>query len=463
MQTLTADEFKKQYGQVAYDALGQDQKKVDLFAEIKNAFQGGIDRIGQGIQEAKPVGGEGVGGLVTGVGKILGGATQAATSFMAPVLNRTVAPAIQAVGDQVSNIPAVQKFAMSPAGEATSKVAETVGDYANAAGLIAGGAAGAKGAAALPSKVGSAIDAIPKPDIGGAVSNLASGIRDVVPTRQNYIDSSLARALDLTQGDLRNIAASTKNEVGTWMADNNLIGTNKTNTQALIQSFFSKNYEAVRSEIGKVETQYKPVQVPRFTDALKAIQLRVKDVVGLEEQAARIENMLNKKSLTLEDVQAAKELIDDYSSLYNKQGDVLQGIEKQGLATVRDGLKTFIETEVKKNTGADIQQMNNSVATAKTLGDAIKARSQRGLTRAHITNRDIMTGLGLTYFGSPLIGAAYVVLSKIWQSPSVRLRVARYLDKLNDVQKLKISEQLRDGKAPPELVKATETISSDGH
>ncbi len=161
--------------------------------------------------------------------------------------------------------------------------------------------------------------------------------------------------------------------------------------------------------------------------------------------------MLTKKKLTLEDVQAAKELLDDYSSLYGKQGDVLQGIEKQGLANVRDGLKTFIETEVKKNTGADIRQMNNNVSTAKTLNEAIEKRSTRGLTRANITWRDAMVGLGVYAFASPLAGLAAVVAYKLATSPTARLRFARWLDQQGDAKRAAINNAFKEGRVPKEV------------
>ena len=46
-------------------------------------------------------------------------------------------------------------------------------------------------------------------------------------------------------------------------------------------------------------------------------------------------------------------------------GEVGQGVAKEGLANVRKELKDFIESQVAKETGADIRIMNNNVATAK--------------------------------------------------------------------------------------------------
>lgn len=455
MQTITAEEFNKKYGTGASSSFQAPiDNKVDIFDQIKQAFQGGVNKIGQGVEEANPLGQGGVGGLITGVGKIAGGATEAITSPLAPALNATVGKGINFIGNKVGDIPAVQKFAQSPAGETTSKIAGTVSDYSNAAALIAGGPKGIKNIAETPAKIVNSVDSIstPKlPDFSGATSNIKSAVKDVAGTLQNRIDHNIATALDLTPGDLSKIEASTGNQVGKWLSDNNLIGTNKATTQAAIDEFYKQNYEAVRSEIGKVTQVYKPSQVPRLTDALKAIQTQLGGALGLEKDVATIDNLLNKKTLVLKDVQKVKEMLDDHFNLYKATGDVADNVTKQGLANVRSDLKGFIEGQVKKYTNADIKQLNNNVSTARSLSDAITTRDPRGLTRSMLSQRDIMMGMGLTYFGSPLFGLAYVLVKKVATSPSIRLRLARFLDQLSDTQKMKISTELSQGKVPPDI------------
>lgn len=456
METLTEEEFKKKYGVIAASQFDPTTKKDSLFSEIKQAFSQGIGTIGQGINEAKPVGGQGVGGLISGVGKIVGGTAQAVTSPLAPALNRTVAPAIDAIGAQIGKIPAVQKFAASPAGEATSKVAETVGNYANAAGLVAGGIGGAKGASGLVSKVGDAVENAPKlPSVNtGAASKYVSGaIRDVIPTKQSLIDHNLAKALDLTPGDLSNIEKSTGNQIGPWLSENNLIGLNKENTQGLISSFFKQNYDTVRGEIAKVDKTYKPSDIPRYQDTLKVIAAETQGRLGMEKVNSEIASLLQKEDIQLKDVQRVKELLDEHFNLYKITGDIASGVTKEGLANVRDEIKTFIEKEVQDATGADIRQMNNNVSTARSLSDAIDTRSTRGLTRANITTRDWMMGTGLSFLGGPFIGLAAVFVKKIATSPTARLRFARYLDGLNDAEKFKISESIQKGDVPKEVQK----------
>lgn len=449
METLTAEQFKNRYGQTAVSQFGNSKKEESLFAEIKSAFGQGVAKIGQGIEESNPTNLEG--NLIKGTGQILGGASEAITAPLAPLLSRTIGKAVNWVGEQVGKIPAVQKFANSPAGEKASEIASTVSDYANIAGLVAGGATGARGARALPAKAGALIpDSIPNP-LSGTGQYVRGAVRDVIPTTQSLIDQNLAKALDLTPGDLRNIAASTGNEVGPWMANYNLIGRNKIDTIGLINKFFTDNYTQVRSEIDKVPTLYKPTQVPYFTDALKSIAAETQGKVGLEVINTELQSLMRKTEVTLKDVQRVKELIDEHFKLYKATGDVQSGVAKQGLDKVRKDIKGFIETEVKKATGADIRQMNNNVATARSLADAVEARSPRGLTRAQITWRDAAIGMGLTYFGSPLVGLAAVAVWKIITSPTARLRFARWLDGLNDAQRARVSDQFRTGNITKEV------------
>ena len=57
-------------------------------------------------------------------------------------------------------------------------------------------------------------------------------------------------------------------------------------------------------------------------------------------------------------------------------------------------------------------------------------------------------GIGL---GNPLTGIAAVVAKKIIETPFVRLKVAKYIDKLSDARKAKIAKELQSGKVPEEI------------
>lgn len=278
-------------------------------------------------------------------------------------------------------------------------------------------------------------------------------VKDLVPKADNYVNEQVTKALDLTQGDVSNIARSTGNEIGRFLADENLIRSNKLETQNAIKEFYGTKYNLVREEIGKVKKTYKQNQVPRYVEALKEIKKKTDNVAGLQEVSVAVDNLLNNNKISLADVQKVKELMDEHFSLYKVTGDVGESVAKQGLANLRSDLKTFIESEVKKETGADISKLNNQVATAKSLDNAIDIRSTKGLTKSNLQIGDLgFFGLGFGA-GGPLGGLALVFAKKIMETPSVRLKIARYVDSMSDARKAKIKAKLEAGEVPPELKK----------
>jgi hypothetical protein len=283
-------------------------------------------------------------------------------------------------------------------------------------------------------------------------------VRDAIPTKAGMIDENLTKALDLTQGDLANLEVP----LGEFMTGNKLVGPNRAATENLVRAFNKKQYDLVRSEIAEVQKIYKPTQIPRFVDTLKQIQKKVEGVAGLEDTAVQIENMLNKKDLSLADVQTAKELIDKHAKIYDKAGEPGASAEKLGLDTMRKGLRKFIEDEVAadaKARGKDVNigQMNRDVSVSRDLVDAIELRETRGLTRNNISLRDAIIGTGLFFGSTPWVGAAYILATRIAESPTARLRFVRFLDSLPVSKKKAVNEALLKGEVPAEVQAAIES------
>lgn len=126
---------------------------------IKEAAHGGVQQVKEGFQQSNEA--KNPLELVEGAAKMGAGAFNTAFSPLAPV-TKPIGTAVNAVADKISDIPAVQTFATSKAGEATARAAEDVGNLAT----IAGGVAGTKGApeakAAIEEKIPSPTKAAPK-------------------------------------------------------------------------------------------------------------------------------------------------------------------------------------------------------------------------------------------------------------------------------------------------------------
>lgn len=112
---------------------------VNAPTDIKNAAMQGAGQIND-ADNTIATGAPGQNPIIAGgeaALKIGSGLASVISSPLAPVM-KPVSAAINKIGDQVSNIPAVQTFANSKAGQVTSRVAEDVSNAGNIAGTITG-------------------------------------------------------------------------------------------------------------------------------------------------------------------------------------------------------------------------------------------------------------------------------------------------------------------------------------
>jgi len=283
---------------------------------------------------------------------------------------------------------------------------------------------------------------------------IAKGVAtDITPKAEGLVNFQVTRALDLTQGDVKNISKSTGNEVGEWMAEKNLIRKNKQETQQAVDEYFGNRYLEVRQLIDNVPEKYKPQDIPRFNESLALLKKDIEGVPGFEVSNSIIDNLQKRKTVSLSDVQELKEMIDDNFSLYRATGDPKESLKKESIRKMRSDLRGFIEKEVKRSEKKDIGRLNNEVATARSITQAISDRSTRSLTRSTLTLGDLSTfGFG-SATANPLFGAALLFGKKVLETPQIRLRFARWVDAMNDKKKLKLQKELKSGKIPSGLPK----------
>lgn len=453
-ETLGQD-LKSDYLGIGKDIIAGSQKRAENINEIKTKMQTGTKGNIPAILETA---GQLAGAGSDAIGSVFKGAIKMA---LTPKTEQKVKELVSNFGQKVVQKPEVQKVISwyDKLPEDKKDALDAVGGFASLAGDFVGMEAGTKavktGAGAV--KEGAAQVAKRTGDIATGAKKIAG---EVVPSAERVVNYQVTKALDLTAGDVKNINLSTGNEVGQFLADKNLIKGNKVETEKAIKEFYDNQYKTVRDEIGKVTNTYDANSVPRYKQALQEIQKQVGSTTGLEDATNEIKTLLKKETISLNDVQRAKELLDEHFNLYKVTGDVKEGVTKQGLSNLRTDLKEFIENEVKNNTGADIKALNNDVSTSRSTLNAIEERSTRGLTSSNIKIGDLgVFGVG-SALGSPLVGVAAVIGKKILESSAIRLKIARYLDSISDARKLKIKETLINGQVPTEIKKIVEGQSN---
>lgn len=138
MKTISIEEFKKRYGEVGLSQFSQPKgQSVGGFVKntVSSAFKSGVSQANQGIQQVGR--GKSPLDLVEGFGRFGAGAIGAAFAPLAPLFH-PVGKALEGVANTISDIPAVQKFADTKAGQITSRVAENVANYSNIAQAVGG-------------------------------------------------------------------------------------------------------------------------------------------------------------------------------------------------------------------------------------------------------------------------------------------------------------------------------------
>lgn len=269
--------------------------------------------------------------------------------------------------------------------------------------------------------------------VTSAVSNTLPGriVGEAAPTPGRFAEGQIVKALDLTQGDVRRITEKTGNEVADFVSRNRLLRETPEETASALTTFNRTQYDLVRSEVARVTNVYEATTVPRVTDALTSVKNIVDDVPGLEDVAVEVNRLLGQESYTLSDVQRVKELLDANTNIFTRSGDVKEAAKAQGLANVRSEIRSFIETEVSKATDGqtNINRLNNDVATARELSDAIETRATRDLTRNYQPLTSTLLG-GAAFAGTGDIFVALGVagISKMAQTPSFRIALARVLN-----------------------------------
>lgn len=434
-----------------------EQEKPGFFSRVKTA-------LGERVGEIKKTFGEQARGEInpaeTGVrvvGDIAGG--------VGDIFGAALSPAVQKIAEKEWAQPAFQALSQGMesyedwknSSEINRRTAEVLEATVNVADLVAGAKGlsfgrkaikkGATEATEIAGRVATKIDDFATP----ALKTAKEAAVEVIPNRQAIVSGQITKALDLTAGDVSNLKLATKNDIGEWVVNNNLIGGNKKETLSNINNFVKNQYDLVREEISKVPTIYTSKTAPRVRDSLLLLKNELTGVFGQENALKEINALLKQKNYSLSDVQRVKELLDDQFSLYKVTGTVKEGTTKAGLANVRKEIKEFIENEVKNNTGVDIRALNNDVATGKNLAGLAEKRGTRGLTRANVSLADLgWFGTG-SILGTPLTGAAALFVKRVLESSTVRLKIADFLKKLPTERLNKIKNTLSKGEVPKEF------------
>lgn len=151
MKRYSPDEYKKKYGEGAYQTLLEldtqqaGPQKTGFFGRLKDSAVAGFQKARQGFSDVTQEG-QSIGGGLSGFARLGAGVVETAASPLTaaaqPVIEPTIGKGIEFIANKISDLPSVQKFAVSDRGEFASRLAE---DLVNV-GIIASAAPAGTGA-----------------------------------------------------------------------------------------------------------------------------------------------------------------------------------------------------------------------------------------------------------------------------------------------------------------------------
>jgi hypothetical protein len=404
----------------------QTEQQPGYFDTVKQAAGAAIGKIGQGIEEAKPVGGGGIGGLITGVGKIAGGAAEFITSPAAPALQK-VGEGLSIATSPISNNPAVQKFAMSPAGQVTTDVAQTVADYTNAAGLIAGGPKAIASTKRLFSEATEALGDITEAGVQGIESATSKGLNPA---------SLMQRVARVSKGKQVAFEERAGTSVGQYLVDRGIFGT----PDKIVDQLYTRFQQSMKTADDALATLQGTHKNTAVGVALKELATRERTVSSpgaISKDLERVQALQKKhlnQGLTMREINEVKRLYERNVKLdYIKENlpvkveqanNVDSAIRQWQLSTARQlGLKnldeinkeTMLARQLADDLGAEYsgQAGNNAVSITDwiTLSGGTTANAAMFLTKKALTSKIAMSFFAEKMAGStPKIGAPQAVM-----------------------------------------------------
>lgn len=301
MKTISDKEFRAKYGDAEINqfmnapqqkgAYGKfaDATENYLVGDAPAAFQSGVETSKRGYEQASNA--KNVGDLFGGSLNFLGGAIGAAFSPLSGI-TKPISQAVNYTSDIIGNIPAVQKFATSPAGEATSAGVEAANNLNTVFGMVAGLSGGPKVRSELTKPKPTTIPKeLPPPTEPPAM----------IPNR-NFFESAtqkmpskiMQRVARVSKGKQANFERMAGESVGDYLSSRGIFG-NVDEISTQLYDRFTKSKGVADSALEKLPGTYEPAPVKTMLNDLLEREVRVSTPGAPSPNLARIQQ-LNLKS-----------------------------------------------------------------------------------------------------------------------------------------------------------------------
>ncbi len=419
MKTFSADEFKNKFGEQAYNAFGvKEQPQVSALNPVSNieqAFQSGVGQMKKGFQQARdatnPL--QAVeSGLTFGGGAI--GATVGAA--LAPITSPTIGKAVDFAADKISNVPAVQKFAMSDAGKNTARAAEDTGNLA----AIAGTAMGAAEAPKVISGASEGTGALTE-GAGDLSKQLMDHVKNKVSDQPAKIMQRVAR---IPKGRQSLFEKTAGESVGNYLVRRGIYG-NIDEISTRLYDRFNKSKTVADNALAQLRGEFQSAPVKTALDDLLAREERVSSEGAPSPNLSRVRQLdlkFKRGGLNMSEINEVKRLYErNVKTDYLKQ-NLPESVAK---STNLDTAIRKWQLEQAKTLGLkNLDKINRETRLAKQLLDDIgkEYSGQAGNNAFSLTDAILVSG------GDPA-AISMLLTKKTFGSKAVQSAIAKALNK----------------------------------
>lgn len=440
MRTISAEEYKKQYGEAgvqAFNTQATPQEQPGLFSRIGTDLSKRVSDVATSFKkEVMPTAGLDMNPLekvrfgARALGAVGGGITD------------VIGEGVKSLGD-VTGISSAISDVTKPVGlaildtdwgkagleaikggvetynqfkQAHPDVANGLEDVINIASLlpVGKGVQVAKNAATDITKVG--------------VNAIETGIKDLVPKVGTIVDKApanimqrVARIPKGAQADFQKLAGES---VGEYLAKRDIFGNVDTITEKLFNRFKQSKNTADEALAGLTGT-FEPSPVKTALEELLAREKRVSAQGAPSPNLARTQELINKfdtQGLTMQEINEAKRLYEsnvklDFSKLINPEGVARAN-------NIDNAIRTWQFSKAEELGLKNLPAINKETQLAKNLLDSLGKEyyGAAGNNLVGLTDWVVLSGGDPTAMGSFLV-------KKIFSDKSVQSAVAKYLNK----------------------------------
>lgn len=294
---------------------------------------------------------------------------------------------------------------------------DPVGFGADVLSVVTGGA----GAIGKLGKVTKGLEAVTEVAKAPIISKIATRFDDVAIRQMD-------KALNLNPSDVRkikrpNVAGKNPSE---WLLERDFTG-NQLKIADDLDVYSAGTKTKVDEGLAGITKRFPAEEAQSARQILDVLKQTFSDIPGNEKLVSRLDNLRTKTDYDLTELNNIKRLVDSNLKIFRTTGDIKSGAISQGLANLRDDLKTFIEERAASEGFKEVKELNKETQVAKEIEESLRKRVDVQSKLPELGLRDAIVAAGGFAAGDPTFGLLTVAAKKTAESAAFRTYLANKL------------------------------------